>query len=201
MKNLLMIALFAFVTFGANATDPVKTAGETYKADVSASNVEWVGYKVTGKHMGTLSLQNGMLNFENGVLSGGEFTIDMTTLAVTDLEGEKAGKLQGHLMSPDFFGVESHPTAHLKITKVSPRDASGSYKVVGDLTIKNITKEIKFNAQIDEKDGGKMAKADITIDRTEYEVKYGSGSFFDNLGDKTIYDEFDLTVTLSLNKG
>jgi len=126
------------------------------------------------------------------MLTGGEFAIDMTSITVTDLDGGMKGKLEGHLKSPDFFGVENHPVANFKITKVVPRGTGGSYKVVGDLTIKNITKEIKFNADV--KDD--MATANIQIDRSDFNVKYGSGSFFDNLGDKTIYDEFDMVVDL-----
>jgi polyisoprenoid-binding protein YceI len=126
--------------------------------------------------------------------------MDMTSIKVTDLEGEWAGKLEGHLKSPDFFGVEKHPTATLVITKVVPKGTPGDYKVSGNLTIKEKTKEVRFYAHVDS-EGGKMnATADLKIDRTDFDVRYGSGSFFDGLGDKTIYDEFDLTVNIVASK-
>lgn len=201
MKQILIMALFVASAFSSQATDPVKTVGEMYKADPAASEITWVGYKVTGKHNGVISLKDGGLEFDGDKLVGGGFTIDMTSIKVTDLKGNSAGKLEGHLKSDDFFGVNNHPTAKFEITKVAARDANGGYKVTGNLTIKNITKEIKFNANVSAADNGKMAVADIKVDRSEFDVKYGSGSFFDNLGDKTIYDEFDLTVKLALNKG
>ena len=127
-------------------------------------------------------------------MTGGNFEIDMTSLKVTDLEGAMAGKLEGHLKSPDFFGIEKFPTASFKITKVVSRGTAGSYKIAGNLTIKETTKEIKFMTTLSA--DGKTADAKITVDRSDFNVRYGSGSFFDGLGDKTIYDEFDLNVKL-----
>jgi polyisoprenoid-binding protein YceI len=109
------------------------------------------------------------------------------------LQGGGKGKLEGHLKSDDFFGVAAHPTATIKFTKVVSRGVAGEYKITANITIKNITKEIKFNATA--KDG--TANATIKLDRSDFDIKYGSGSFFDNLGDKTIYDEFDLAITLN----
>ena len=90
-----------------------------------------------------------------------------------------------------FFGVENHPNSTLVFTNV---EASGknSYEVQGDLTIKGITKPVTFDVSI----YGSKATATLKVDRAQYNVKYGSGSFFDDLGDKTIYDEFDLVVDL-----
>jgi polyisoprenoid-binding protein YceI len=200
MRKILAFSIFALLAFSSQATDPVKTETTTYKANTSNSQIAWVGYKVTGKHMGTIALKDGALEFDGEKLTGGGFTIDMTTLTVTDLEGKMKDKLEGHLKSADFFGIENHPTASFEITKVAPRDASGGYKVTGDLTIKGITNSIKFNAVVAPGSDGKTATADIKVDRSEFDIKYGSGSFFDNLGDKTIYDEFDLSVTLALDR-
>jgi len=124
------------------------------------------------------------------------FEIDMTSIASTDLQGEYADKLVGHLKSDDFFGVATYPTAKFAITKVVSRGKVGDYKVTGNLTIKETTKEIRFNVNVDNSTSVPVATADITIDRSDFNVKYGSGSFFDNLGDKTIYDEFDLGLKL-----
>ena len=175
-------------------------ASVTLGVDTSASTVTWKGYKVTGSHEGTIDLQRGDLNFSNGVLTGGSFTIDMSTIAATDITGEYAQKLEGHLKSPDFFGVEKFPTAKFIITNVASRGTAGEYRVTGDLTIKETTKEVKFNTVVTEEMGKYVATADLKLDRTEFDVRYGSGSFFDNLGDKTIYDEFDLGIRLVTKK-
>ena len=193
MKNFGIIAMvFAFI--GLSFTNPISI--DTHQVDTEASQVLWKAYKVTGEHSGKVNVKSGELEFADGALTGGNFVIDMTSIAVTDLEGNMAGKLEGHLKSPDFFGVEKFPTASFKITKVVSRGTPGSYKVVGDLTIKETTKEIKFQTTLSK--DGKTANAKITVDRSDFNVKYGSGSFFDGLGDKTIYDEFDLDVKLAL---
>ena len=185
IKSLL---LFASLLFSA--------ALVTVQVDTDASQVIWKGYKVTGSHEGTIDIKSGNLSFDDGVLTGGSFTIDMPTLHATDLEGDYAAKLDGHLKSDDFFGVNNYPEAKLNITNVASRGTAGEYRVTGDLTIKNTTKPVKFNTVVKEEGGKYVATADIKIDRTEYNVRYGSGSFFDNLGDKTIYDEFDLSIRL-----
>jgi len=104
--------------------------------------------------------------------------------------------LKGHLASPDFFSVEDHPKATFVITRVAPRGTTGEYKVTEDMTIKDLTKEIRFNSNV----AAGRATASIELDRTDYNVKYGYGSFFSNLGDKTIYDEFTLAVELHYGK-
>jgi len=184
----LLMMTFSFVAFANNE--------EGKKVNTEKSVITWKGYKVTGQHAGTLQIKNGNLDFEDGILKGGNFDIDMTSISTTDLSGGMAKKLDGHLKSPDFFGIEKFPTAKFVITKVISRGAKGDYKIIGNLTIKETTKEIKFNAKVDEEGGVKTATADVTIDRTDFDVRYGSGSFFDSLGDKTIYDEFDLSIKL-----
>lgn len=161
--------------------------------NVSTSGLEWKGYKVTGSHAGTMKIKSGSLTFNGDNLTGGNFEIDMTSLAVTDLQGQGAERLAGHLKADDFFGTAKFPSAKLAIKKVVSRGKAGEYKVIGDLTIKGITKEIRFDANA----ANGLATANIKIDRTDFDVKYGSGTFFDNLGDKTIYDEFDVMVKLA----
>ena len=173
---------------------------ETYSANVAKSEIGWKAYKVTGSHEGTINLKSGDLQYTDGMLSGGTFEVDMTSLASTDLKGEWKDKLDGHLKSEDFFGVENFPVAKFNITKVVPKGTPGDYKITGDLTIKETTKSIKFYANIVEEGNSRVATADIKIDRSEYDVRYGSGSFFSGLGDKTIYDEFDLSVKLVTEK-
>jgi len=191
MKNLktLTVAVLALSLFSF-------TAMIDKKVNTEQSTVKWVGKKVTGQHEGTINLESGSLQFDGKTLTGGNFVIDMTTITVTDLEGKGKTNLEGHLKSDDFFGVTTYPTAKFEITKVVSRGKAGDYKVTGNLTIKETTKEIRFNATVDNSTGVPVATADITIDRSDFNVKYGSGSFFDNLGDKTIYDEFDLGLKL-----
>ena len=189
-KNVINLA-FALV-FGATLTASTPVEEVTKKeVKTSESTVTWKGYKVTGSHYGIINLKSGSLSFDNDKLVGGEFVVDMTSLISQDLEGEYKGKLEGHLKSDDFFGVEKFPTSSLVFTEVK---ASGknSYEVTGNLTIKGITKAVTFDVSI----YGSKATATMKVDRSQYDVRYGSGSFFDNLGDKTIYDEFDLVVDL-----
>lgn len=190
MKKTVLSLAFAIV-FGATATATTPIDGEKKEVNPETSKVTWKAYKVTGSHTGTVDLKSGALLFDGDKLTGGEFVVDMPTLISTDLEGEYKGKLEGHLKSDDFFGVANHPTSKLVFTEVK---ASGknSYEVIGDLTIKGITKPVTFDVSI----YGSKATATLKVDRAEYDVRYGSGSFFENLGDKTIYDEFDLVVDL-----
>ncbi len=197
MKNTFsFVALISVLAISALA---FTGAIESFKVDTKSSYIDWKGYKVTGKHYGKVMLKNGDLKFENGKLVGGSFEIDMSTIICEDLQGAMADKLVGHLKSDDFFGVAKYPTAKFVITRASEGNA-GEYRIRGDLTIKSTTKSISFNATVNEKDGKRIAKADIKIDRSDFDVRYGSGSFFDNLGDKTIYDEFDLSVNLVVAK-
>lgn len=188
MKHLFSFVLLTLATgmFAAGIGPAPKSI------DLANSKIVWKGYKVTGSHEGTISFKSGSLDFTGDKLTGGELVVNMNSLNCTDLKEGMKGKLEGHLKSADFFGVEKHPEASIKFTKVIPRGIPGEYKVTANLTIKGITKEIKFNATV--KDG--MGSASIKVDRSEYDIRYGSGSFFDNLGDKTIYDEFDLDINI-----
>ncbi len=190
MKHLFLFSAFICMSvaglFAGNGSPAPKSI------DLANSKIVWKGYKVTGSHEGTLSFKSGSLDFTGDKLTGGELVVNMGSLNCTDLKEGMKGKLEGHLKSADFFGVEKFPEASIKFTKVIPRGIPGEYKVTANLTIKGITKEIKFNASA--KDG--MGSASIKVDRSEFDIRYGSGSFFDNLGDKTIYDEFDLDINI-----
>lgn len=194
MKTLSKLALGVFAVVAIAFTGKLEDGN--YKVSLKESKVEWVGKKVTGQHNGTVAIKSGALDIKDGKLNGGEFVIDMTTITSTDLEGEYQQKLNGHLRSDDFFGVEKFPEAKFVITKVDSDNKNGSFAVTGDLTIKSTTKPVSFNAQLVNGGKGIVAVADIVIDRSEFDVRYGSGSFFDDLGDKTIYDDFTLSVNL-----
>ncbi len=188
-KSIVGLTLAVIFGISANAADPINEIRK--EVNTETSKVSWKAYKVTGSHTGTVALNSGTLVFEGDQLTGGEFVVNMPSLIATDLEGEYKGKLEGHLKSDDFFGVEKHPTSSLVFTKVSST-GKNSYEVTGDLTIKGITKAVTFDLSV----YGSKATATMKVDRAQYDVRYGSGSFFDDLGDKTIYDEFDLVVDL-----
>ena len=187
MKQLVLsiIALVLFQSFTLDVNP------REQKMEVKSSQIVWKGYKVVGSHEGTLGLKSGSLSFDDDRLIGGEFVIDMPSLTCTDLDGEYKGKLEGHLKSDDFFGVTNFPTANLSFTKVVS-STKNSYNITADLTIKGITQPIMFDASV----YGKKATANLKIDRTKFNVKYGSGSFFEGLQDNMIYDEFDLVIDL-----
>ncbi len=186
VKNLGLAIIIALITFSFTTIEDGKKEIKTEN-----SKVIWKAYKVTGSHQGTIAIQSGSLTFNNDKLTGGEFTMNMTTITNTDLEGEYKGKLENHLKSDDFFGVEKHPTAIIVFNKVKST-GKNSYKVTANLTIKGKTNSIKFDLSV----YGSKANASLKIDRSKYDVRYGSTSFFDNLKDKAIYDEFDLVVDL-----
>ena len=177
------------------AFTPPKKPTAAYTIDTEQSTVQWTGKKVTGQHNGEIELQEGTLDIDGEQLSGGQFVIDMQSINTLDLEGEDKAKLEGHLKSDDFFGVETYPTAKLVITQVTPQEGD-QYLITGDLTIKESTHPIEFPATVRLQDGQLTAEATLTVDRTQYDVRYGSSSFFDNLGDKVIYDDFDINVSL-----
>jgi len=192
MKNSLNIlgGILAFIALSAFNPSPVATT--FYSIDASSSTVQWKGSKFTGSaHEGFVKLREGGLQVTDGVITAGKFTIDMTTITCTDLEGAKHDKLVGHLKSDDFFSVEKFKTANLAIISA---DAQNNVKA--NLTIKGKTHEVTFPVTVNEANGAVTATATITIDRSKYDVRYGSNSFFDNLGDKAISNDITFVVTL-----
>ncbi len=186
MKNLKSIA-FALVV----VLSTLSVTAQTKKVDASKSTINWVGKKVTGQHSGTVNLKDGTLVFKEKKLAGGTFTVDMTSLTATDLSGEYQGKLNGHLKHDDFFGTEKFPTSSLVFKTIGTK-SKNTYSVTADLTIKGITNPITFDITTTKN----AALTTLKIDRTKYDIKYKSANFFENLGDKAIYDDFELTVAL-----
>ncbi|MFT3739028.1 MAG: YceI family protein [Breznakibacter sp.] len=181
--SLLVVALMVAVSGFA----------QSVKFDASKSELKWTGKKVSGEHWGYVSLKSGELDVKNNKVVSGKFVIDMTTINVKDLEpGEWNDKLLGHLKSDDFFSVDKYKTAELVVQ--GGAFVNNEATLNGQLTIKGVTHPIAFKAV-------KTATgytATIGVDRTKYGIKYGSGKFFDSLGDKMIYDEFTLDVKLTL---
>ncbi|HAH56081.1 MAG TPA: YceI family protein [Flavobacterium sp.] len=186
MKNLKSIAL-ALVVVLSTAT----VSAQTKNINTSTSTIEWLAKKVTGQHNGTVNFKDGALVFKGKKLKGGTFTVDMTSLTATDLSGEYQGKLNGHLKADDFFGTDKFPTAKLVFKKIGTKSAN-VYNVTADLTIKGITKPVIFDLTVN----GDTASTTFNVDRTKYDIKYNSKSFFGSIGDKAINDEFELKVNL-----
>lgn len=172
---------------------------DTYPVNAGKSNLAWHAEKVTGSHDGNVSIKEGYIVMKSGKLHSAYIEMDMTSITCTDIEdaGSNA-KLVGHLKSDDFFSAEKHPVAKLEITKVNP-EGTDKYKVNANMTIKGLTNPIEFTVEIKEADGILKGTAELTIDRAKFDIRYGSGSFFDDLGDKTIYDEFTIKVKLTSN--
>lgn len=166
------------------------------------SEVAWEGKRITGSgHDGIIAVKEGRVYAYDGQLLGGEVYIDMTRIVVLDLEDEgRNARLKGHLESDDFFSVADYPTAKLEIVTFEPiADAAPgapNYRVFGNLTIKGITHGIAFDAAIDFEDGWMQANADFSFDRSLYDVRFGSGSFFQDLGDNLILDDIFLSVDI-----
>ena len=159
------------------------------QVEIESAKIIWKGFKVTGSHEGLISIKSGSLIFKNDELIGGGFVVDMTSLTCTDLSGEYKSKLEGHLKSSDFFNTDQFPNSTLKITNATKINST-SYNVKADLNIKGKSEKIEFVTSV----YGNKATSSLKVDRTKYGIKYGSGSFFDSLGDNMIYDEFELTI-------
>ena len=195
---LSLVLLISLSTMGLNFTfnnlNSVSNLAndEVVPVNTQKSTVKWKGEKVTGFHEGIINIKSANLTFNNDELTGGEVTIDMSTINCTDLSGPYKNKLEEHLNSNDFFNVSEYPISKLKITKCTKVNES-MYNVVADLTIKNVTESIEFETEL----LNNIATADLNIDRTKFDIKYSSGSFFKNLGDKMIYDNFNLRVSIN----
>lgn len=185
--NYLLTLILTLSSFGIFA--------QTQNVNTETSTIHWLGKKIGGQHDGYIKLKSGVIEETSAGTISGSFVIDMTSITNTDLTdpGYNA-KLVGHLKSDDFFGVASFPTATLNITNATAF-TNGKATVTADLTIKGKTESITFD--VDKKENKYRAK--IKVDRSLFDVKYGSTSFFDSLGDKAIDDIFVLNVKLSID--
>jgi polyisoprenoid-binding protein YceI len=191
-----LIGLAALIAF-----TPVGGESGNFKILTDVSSVEWKGKKVGGEHVGTIKLQEGALTVENGKITSGNITVNMGTIENKDLSGDMKAKLEGHLKSADFFDVSKFPEATFKITEVkSPAKSGGKHTVTGEITIKGKTEVISFPALIKLKDGKFAATGERTIDRSKFDVRYGSKTFFEDIGDKMIYDDFTLKFNIAGTK-
>lgn len=171
-----------------------------YKVNAGESTITWHATKVTGEQSGTVGIQNGFVSSNDGDIVSANIIADMTQIRCTDLEGEWGDKLVGHLNSDDFFATEQFKTSSfsLKEFRVLDKEAQGgmTHEVTGDFTIRDQTKSVTFLAMVSEADGKMTISGEVVLDRSQFNVRYGSGSFFDDLGDNLIHDNFTVGFAL-----
>ncbi|MDO9136787.1 MAG: YceI family protein [Lutibacter sp.] len=188
MLFAMVITAFSFVSQSAFAQD-------NFKVNVENSKLTWKGYKPTGDHTGTITLASGNIALKNNKLTGGSFVANMSTIK----DNDGSAKLEGHLKNADFFDVTVFPTAKFDITKTEAKGAK--IQVTGNMTIKGITKQITFPASLAvNKDNVTLTSDTFQINRADFNVKYNSKTFFSDLKDKFINDDFDFQVTIVAKK-
>ena len=200
MKKLITLLMFVSLiscNMNSNKTEEtndatITAADSTYNVNLDESSLVWTGREVsTSSHYGTINFTSGQFEIADGLISQGEFFVDMTSITVQDLTGGSKERLEGHLRSDDFFSVESFPTAHLYISS-SEVISNGKWMVNGFLTIKDISHPVLFEMA----NTAEGWNASLVFDRSKYNVKFRSGTFFENLGDKLIYDDIELNINL-----
>lgn len=180
----------------------------TYKVSPESSTVNWTGKKVLvdSAHRGTIAVKTGEVEIKDNMISKGQFDLDMNSISNVDLAASPTdkGKLEGHLKSPDFFDVQKFPTASFKITSTkalpTPKPGEATHEITGDLTIKGKTNSVSFPAVVSVADGKAEATANLKIDRTKWDVRYGSDKFFKGLGDKVIANDIDFNLKIVAKK-
>lgn len=215
--NFFMIAGIAMATVGckndnreATTEDAKDVAAANMEAmefvvDTSASVIEWEGNKPTGTHTGTIQIAEGTFYANDSIVESGSFKIDMNSITVTDLKGDEKANLENHLKGTvegkegDFFNVNEYPDAKFEVTGVSEQE--GQTMLMGNLTLKGETKNVAFPVNISMNgDTMELTSDNFAIDRTKWNVNYGSKSVFDSLGDNFINDEIGLTIKVKANK-
>ena len=194
MMKKVVYAVFLLISMAVMAQDQ-------YIAETASSVVNWKGSKPTGEHYGKVKIKDGHFNVSKGMIIGGEFNIDMNSIIVEDLpqDDKSNAKLVKHLKSDDFFGAATYPMANFKVTSTEKK---GDQTLInGELRIKEKTHAISFLADVSISDKNLFLKSDtFIIDRSKWDVKYKSQSFFSDLGDKFISDDVELSVEVEANK-
>jgi polyisoprenoid-binding protein YceI len=196
MKKITLSLLSIALTFAAVAGG-VEKGENVYSVDAKSSTLTWNAKKVTGEHTGNVTVKQGNLVLENGAPKTAYVQVDMSTITCSDLtDRETNAKLIGHLKSDDFFAVSKHQFAEINITSFKPTANKGEYTASGTLKIKGTTEAISFPFTMSENGGMATIAGKLTFDRSKYDIRYGSSSFFEGLGDKVIYDDVDLSFSV-----
>ncbi len=193
-------------TSDAEAAAVSESTSTKYAVNVSESKIDWKGFKPTGTHTGTIAIDSGNLTVNGGKLQSGTFMIDMESITVTDLEGDQKESLESHLKGTvegkegDFFNVTKFPDATFEITSTESI-AAGKTRLSGNLSMKGQKQNISFPVTITNEDNMMTIESEpFTIDRTQWNINYGSKSVFDNLGDKFINDDMELQIMVKAKK-
>jgi polyisoprenoid-binding protein YceI len=186
-----MLSLVPFLLAITSMVGPAPKS--THTIDPGKSSVIWTGSKVAGSHTGGIAISTGTLTMDGDLLVAADITMNMASITCTDLTSEGSNaKLVSHLKGPDFFAVEDHPNATFRtrsVERISDSAGASTYKISGDLSIKGVTQTNTFEVIANSGPAGVEASGTIRFDRTKYGIRYGSGSFFDGLGDRMISDE------------
>jgi len=220
---MLTISMFtACKDKAATITETATEATEAIKEEVTkaikgtplnvntvTSLVNWTGVKPTGQHTGTIKLSKGMVFTDNGKVTGAKIMIDMNSIDCTDLSGEYKADLEAHLKGTKageedhFFNVASHPIAMIEISKVIEvkNSETATHRAMGNLTIKGISKPVGIPCNITVDDNGvHVVTKGFEIDRTQWNVNYGSKTIFSDLKDKFINDKIQIDLDITASK-
>lgn len=221
MKNVFFLSsLFLLLTIGAckqktETTDTAATTESTggpsgtFTIDAPRSMVKWTGSKPTGTHTGVIPISAGTIVMTDGLITGGTLELNVAGLAVTDLEGEYKTKLETHLKGEgssedDFFNTAKFPTGTFTVTssRQLQNDPDGTHEITGDLKLKDVSKPITFKATVDVATGTafKATTKPFLLDRTDWNIKYGSKKFFADLKDDFIHDEVSIELEIGAIK-
>ena len=209
MKNILLIVLLFVVGCGtkkdaeisSTTLEQISPEQGIYSVHIDKSELSWIGKELSTKiHTGSLNISNGIIQVGDDNSVSGNIKINMSTINVTDLQGRSKEMLEKHLRSADFFEVENYPEAQINFKSKSFNKLLNQISFEGDLTIKDITNPISFNATLIESSPYLKANAILSFDRSKYDVRFRSGSFFENLGDKLILDDIDVNIKLVTEK-
>jgi len=186
---------------GAQISGEPRLIDKTYQLDRERSLVTWSGRNLAGRHTGNLAISQGELTIAKGQLTGGRIVIDMKSINDLDLQqSDYRSMLVSHLLSEDFFEVARYPSAEalLKGWRPIPEATPGrpNYRIDADLTIKGITHPVQFAAIIAPQPDCIKAQATLDIDRTAWNVSYGSGRLFERLGMHLVNDMVTLEFFL-----
>lgn len=215
LTGLLLMTILMIAAFGCKnkpaTTETISESGDTitksvisyvdvFEVDREASSVQWKGYKPTGSHNGTIKLSFGRMAIEGKQVFGGEMTMDMQSITVNDLSGDDKARLEADLKGPNFFDAANFPTAEFKFVQIQPQDGSEGYNltVMGNLRIKNITKELTIPANVQiSSDEVRVTTPTFTLNRVEWDIKHRSG-VINTIKEQLISDDIELSINLVL---
>jgi polyisoprenoid-binding protein YceI len=195
-KTILTLAVAILLTFSFTSVKKIN-----YKVDTATSKINWKGFKPTGSHYGTIKLADGNFIVKNEMIAGGQFTINMNSIVDLDMpeDNEYNAKLVAHLKSADFFDVVNYPNGSFEIKATENKDEKTLIK--GELTLKGLIHPISFLADVKfENDRLSFKSETFKIDRSKWNIRYKSKSFFDDLKDKFIEDDMEISIELNATK-